>query len=142
LVTRAGIGTIFRSSNIARFVEGGVVKTFRCATYREGLMGQPLWLNLLHISVMPTLLGSTLLFYLANRYDWWFGYTLLLFVPFWILGFFAWNFGPRFLIETLTSDRRTNAAGPSCPKCSQPLATELAQQCLHCGADWHDPSSQ
>ena len=29
LATRAGIGTISRSSNIARFVQGGVVKTFR-----------------------------------------------------------------------------------------------------------------
>jgi hypothetical protein len=27
---RAGIGTISRSSDIARFVQGGVVKTFRC----------------------------------------------------------------------------------------------------------------
>ncbi|EKK03336.1 hypothetical protein RBSH_01395 [Rhodopirellula baltica SH28] len=32
LVTWAGIGTISRSSGIARFVQGGVVKTFRCAT--------------------------------------------------------------------------------------------------------------
>ena len=31
LATRAGLGTIFRSSDIARFVQGGVVKTFRCA---------------------------------------------------------------------------------------------------------------
>ena len=30
LSTRAGLGTIFRSSGIARFVHGGVVKTFRC----------------------------------------------------------------------------------------------------------------
>ena len=30
LVTRAGLGTISRSSDIARFVQGGVVKTFRC----------------------------------------------------------------------------------------------------------------
>jgi hypothetical protein len=32
LATRAGVGTIFRSSDIARFVQGGVVKTFRYAT--------------------------------------------------------------------------------------------------------------
>ena len=30
LSTRAGLGTIFRSSGIVRFVQGGVVKTFRC----------------------------------------------------------------------------------------------------------------
>lgn len=24
-----------------------------------------------------------------------------------------------------------------CPKCGRPLATRKAQQCLHCGADWH-----
>jgi hypothetical protein len=29
LSTRAGLGTIFRSSDIARFVQGGVVKTSR-----------------------------------------------------------------------------------------------------------------
>ena len=31
LATRAGLGRITRSSNIARFVQGGVVKTFRWA---------------------------------------------------------------------------------------------------------------
>ena len=31
LATRAGLGRISRSSDIARFVYGGVVKTFRCA---------------------------------------------------------------------------------------------------------------
>ena len=25
-----------------------------------------------------------------------------------------------------------------CPKCGEPLATSKAQQCLHCGAAWHD----
>ena len=30
--TRAGLGTILRNSYIVRFVQGGVVKTFRCAT--------------------------------------------------------------------------------------------------------------
>ncbi len=24
-----------------------------------------------------------------------------------------------------------------CPHCGKPLATKLAKQCLHCGADWH-----
>ncbi len=33
LATRAGVGTILRSSGITRFVYGGVVKTFRCTTY-------------------------------------------------------------------------------------------------------------
>ena len=32
LSTRGCGGTIFRSSGVARFVQGGVVKTFRCAT--------------------------------------------------------------------------------------------------------------
>jgi hypothetical protein len=27
--------------------------------------------------------------------------------------------------------------GPPCPHCGKPLATERAQQCLHCHADWH-----
>ena len=31
LATLAGFGTISRSSDIVRFVQGGVVKTFRCA---------------------------------------------------------------------------------------------------------------
>ena len=30
LATGHGLGTISRSSDIARFVQGGVVKTFRC----------------------------------------------------------------------------------------------------------------
>ena len=35
LVTTVGLGTILCKSNIARFVQGGVVKTFRCAaTYQ------------------------------------------------------------------------------------------------------------
>ena len=38
LVTRAGLGTISRSSGVARFVQGGVVKTFRCPS--------PKWLSL------------------------------------------------------------------------------------------------
>ena len=36
LATRAGLGTIFRSSDIARFVQGGVVNTFRCAATMFG----------------------------------------------------------------------------------------------------------
>ena len=32
LATTAGLGTISRSSSIVRFVQGGVVKTFRCVT--------------------------------------------------------------------------------------------------------------
>jgi peptide subunit release factor 1 (eRF1) len=36
LATRAGLGTISLDSGIVRFVQGGVVKTFRCATYRDG----------------------------------------------------------------------------------------------------------
>lgn len=26
---------------------------------------------------------------------------------------------------------------PPCPECGEPLRTELAKQCLACGADWH-----
>ena len=36
LATVAGLGTISRSSGIARFVQGGVVKTFRCTNERNG----------------------------------------------------------------------------------------------------------
>ena len=36
LATLAGFGTISRSSDIVRFVQGGVVKTFRCATQSNG----------------------------------------------------------------------------------------------------------
>ena len=27
--------------------------------------------------------------------------------------------------------------GPLCPECGNPLRTEKAKQCIHCGADWH-----
>ena len=39
LSTRAGLDTISCSSDVARFVQGGVVKTFRCATYRNEISG-------------------------------------------------------------------------------------------------------
>ena len=39
LATGHGLGTISRSSGIVRFVQGGVVKTFRCATYRNEILG-------------------------------------------------------------------------------------------------------
>ena len=35
LATGAGFGTISRSSGVVRFVQGGVVKTFRCANLDE-----------------------------------------------------------------------------------------------------------
>ena len=35
--TRAGLGTIFRTSDFVRFVQGGVVKTFRWASQAETL---------------------------------------------------------------------------------------------------------
>ena len=35
LATRAGLGTTSRSSGIVRFVQGGVVKSFRWSTYRN-----------------------------------------------------------------------------------------------------------
>ena len=38
LATGVGLGRITHSSDIARFVQGGVVKTFRCATY-PGIYG-------------------------------------------------------------------------------------------------------
>jgi hypothetical protein len=28
-----------------------------------------------------------------------------------------------------------------CPHCGKALRTKLAQQCFHCGADWHAPLS-
>ncbi|WP_430452075.1 hypothetical protein [Rhodopirellula europaea] len=101
-------------------------------------MGQPLWLGLLNVSVMPTFIGTSLLFYVAQRFDWWFGYTILFFVPFWVLGFFVWNFGAGLLIDRLLSNRPNAVVGPPCPYCSKPLASKYAQQCLHCGADWHN----
>jgi hypothetical protein len=30
-----------------------------------------------------------------------------------------------------------DASGPPCPHCGQPLRTDRAKQCFHCGADWH-----
>ena len=42
MATRAGLGTIPRSSGIVRFVQGGVVKTFRCRTQAiEDSQGNP-----------------------------------------------------------------------------------------------------
>ena len=38
---RAGLGTISRSSGIARFVQGGVVKTFRCTTLGQFVADRP-----------------------------------------------------------------------------------------------------
>lgn len=29
------------------------------------------------------------------------------------------------------------ANGPPCPECGEALASELAKQCIHCGANWH-----
>ncbi len=29
------------------------------------------------------------------------------------------------------------AEGPPCPECGEQLATALAKQCIHCGANWH-----
>ena len=37
LATRAGLGRITRSSGIGRFVQGGIVKIFRCAIQLEFL---------------------------------------------------------------------------------------------------------
>lgn len=28
-----------------------------------------------------------------------------------------------------------------CPYCSQPLRSKLAEQCLECGMDWHNPNN-
>ena len=40
MATLAGLGTIFRSSGIVRFVQGGVVKTFRCADSSNPVVDQ------------------------------------------------------------------------------------------------------
>lgn len=32
---------------------------------------------------------------------------------------------------------KRDAGGPPCPCCAKPLRTPQAQQCFHCGADWH-----
>ena len=114
----------------------GVVKTFRCATYRE-YMGHPLWLTVLNVSVMPTLIGCSALFYLADWLDWTFGFTLLMFVPFWVFGFFVWCFGVCSVLAVIGRLGGNNVRHPPCPTCSEPLATQHAQQCLTCGADWH-----
>jgi hypothetical protein len=101
-------------------------------------MGQPLWLSVLNVSVMPTLIGSLALFYLADRLGWSTGFTLLMFLPFWVLGFFAWCFGVGSVLAAIGRIRGTTVRHPPCPTCAEPLATQHAQQCLACGADWHD----
>ena len=101
-------------------------------------MGQPLWLSVLNVSVMPSLLGSFALFYVANRFDWSGGFTLLMFFPFWLLGFFAWCIGAGSMPALVGLLRGTSTNHPPCPICSEPLATQYARQCLSCGADWHD----
>lgn len=39
------------------------------------------------------------------------------------------------VLDRLRFDPRVQS--PSCPKCGKPLRTAEAQQCFHCGADWH-----
>ena len=55
LATRAGVGTIARSSCIARFVQGGVVKTFRCATQSMKIIA--ILFSLLGIGLHVRMLG-------------------------------------------------------------------------------------
>jgi len=43
-------------------------------------------------------------------------------------------------VEAVMTYARRNL-GPPCPKCGQPMRTAKAQQCLHCGADWHERAS-
>ncbi|MCH8147739.1 MAG: hypothetical protein IH987_07050 [Planctomycetes bacterium] len=51
-----------------------------------------------------------------------------------------WQFSLRTFF-VLVSERSESLAvsrpGPLCPECSKPLATSEAQQCFHCGSDWH-----
>ncbi len=39
-----------------------------------------------------------------------------------------------------TPIERPNVVSP-CPYCGKPLRTDLAKQCLECGADWHNPDN-
>jgi hypothetical protein len=37
----------------------------------------------------------------------------------------------------VTTEFSPCAEGGPCPRCGKALRTNLAQQCFHCGADWH-----
>jgi hypothetical protein len=43
------------------------------------------------------------------------------------------------VLDKLQFDPRRQS--PSCAQCGKPLRTADAQQCLHCGADWHGKST-
>ena len=58
-------------------------------------------------------------------------------VPLWILVLCAWVFGMALIGLSIASAYRLFRPFPCCSTCHKPLATRLAQQCFHCGADWH-----
>lgn len=49
----------------------------------------------------------------------------------------------RSAVVGRVTDARPDApfAGPPCPYCGMPLATDKARQCFACGTDWHDPQN-
>ncbi|KAA1257540.1 hypothetical protein LF1_00270 [Rubripirellula obstinata] len=105
-------------------------------------MGQPLWLSLLNVSVMPTAIGVLAMLYSRDWLGWPTWLVIPLFPFFWLLGFCIWTLAVGGLLALRPPLAGPVHSHPPCPTCSHPLATQFARQCLHCGADWHGPELQ
>jgi hypothetical protein len=70
---------------------------------------------------------------------------LFSFLVLYMLGGHAPIYGPHLFIYGFIDLARApfrrsptvSSPGPPCPECGERLATPMARQCFHCGADWH-----
>ncbi len=82
-------------------------------------------------AVLPALLSVTVLTsgLAASHYGYWSAFHLVWLTPVTIAASFV------LLFVGVVTD--IFEFGKPCPECGEPLATRKAQQCLHCGANWH-----
>ncbi|MDA7887567.1 hypothetical protein N9B12_00760 [bacterium] len=100
-------------------------------------MGNSHLSTLIYIGVIPALLTGVALSYIGGRFELNGVQTALIAVPLWLFVLCGWVFGMAAIGTTFASVYELFHPFPRCKACDKKLATRLARQCIHCGADWH-----
>ncbi|TWT72994.1 hypothetical protein [Allorhodopirellula solitaria] len=91
----------------------------------------------IYIAVIPGAITGLALGYIGDRFELTSLQRLIAAVPLWLAILSGWVFGMAGLAYLFGVALALIYPMPRCACCGQPLLCRHAEQCFHCGADWH-----
>ena len=93
--------------------------------------------TIIYIAVIPGAITGLALGYIGDRFELTSLQLLIAAAPLWLAILAGWVFGMAGLAHVFGLAHALIYPMPRCGRCDQPLLSRHAQQCFHCGADWH-----